>query len=493
MALINQNSIIGVTSITSPSANNVLTVHTYDTTERLRVTANGVSFSGTNASLDTSGNATFNGNVSIGGTLTYEDVTNIDSVGIVTAQSGIHVTGGSVGIGTDNPQEDLHIGGNSPYILLDDYDNFRKWRLKGTAWFAIEDATAGEDRLRILSSGNIGIGTDNPIRRLHVQSPGSTSNALFGNSENNNSIEVTRTGSTASYFQVQTYTNICNIVGGPTLTFRTSDPIGSASTERLRITSTGAIGIGSDFTAIETTGGGGITLDSGVGGGQIGVFLKSTGYTGNQTKLWQDSANAVSYLEATERPLIIKAGDGSGDYLRVDVAGDERFRIDSYGYVEGHTHPIESGSTIRQQDGSGSGAATGWVAVNSTTWDWDVNQSHYISCTFEGYIQSGTYWWTWRLYNSTRSEVLTPFLGANRLDNTSGYGTIAYIGAVHSYSRQPYVAFKKSASTQTGDTIQLQLHASNGGGSVLYTNPSQTLYARYITFHAGVATGGSTL
>ena len=30
--------------------------------------------------------ATFGGNVSVGGTLTYEDVTNIDSVGVVTAK-----------------------------------------------------------------------------------------------------------------------------------------------------------------------------------------------------------------------------------------------------------------------------------------------------------------------------------------------------------------------------------------------------------------------
>ena len=34
-------------------------------------------------------NAAFTGDVSIGGTLTYEDVTNIDSVGIVTARSGL--------------------------------------------------------------------------------------------------------------------------------------------------------------------------------------------------------------------------------------------------------------------------------------------------------------------------------------------------------------------------------------------------------------------
>ena len=42
--------------------------------------------------------ATFTGNVSVGGTLTYEDVTNIDSVGVVTAREGIRVgTGGTVG------------------------------------------------------------------------------------------------------------------------------------------------------------------------------------------------------------------------------------------------------------------------------------------------------------------------------------------------------------------------------------------------------------
>ena len=34
--------------------------------------------------------ATFTGNVSIGGTLTYMDVTNVDAVGIITAQEGIH-------------------------------------------------------------------------------------------------------------------------------------------------------------------------------------------------------------------------------------------------------------------------------------------------------------------------------------------------------------------------------------------------------------------
>ena len=37
------------------------------------------------------GVGTFSSNVSIGGTLTYEDVTNIDSVGMITARKGIQV------------------------------------------------------------------------------------------------------------------------------------------------------------------------------------------------------------------------------------------------------------------------------------------------------------------------------------------------------------------------------------------------------------------
>ena len=45
-----------------------------------------------------SGNANFGGNVSIAGTLTYEDVTNVDSVGILTARSGLKVLAGGANI-----------------------------------------------------------------------------------------------------------------------------------------------------------------------------------------------------------------------------------------------------------------------------------------------------------------------------------------------------------------------------------------------------------
>ena len=42
------------------------------------------------------GDITTPGDVGIGGTLTYEDVTNVDSIGVVTARSGINVPSGNV-------------------------------------------------------------------------------------------------------------------------------------------------------------------------------------------------------------------------------------------------------------------------------------------------------------------------------------------------------------------------------------------------------------
>lgn len=70
-------------------------------------TLSATTFSGTtfDGSLtgDVTGNvtgtaATFSGNVSVGGVLTYQDVTNVDSIGVVTARSGVSIGAGqSVG------------------------------------------------------------------------------------------------------------------------------------------------------------------------------------------------------------------------------------------------------------------------------------------------------------------------------------------------------------------------------------------------------------
>ena len=48
------------------------------------------------------GDAIIPGDVGIGGTLTYEDVANVDSIGIITARSGINVSSGNVTVGSGN-------------------------------------------------------------------------------------------------------------------------------------------------------------------------------------------------------------------------------------------------------------------------------------------------------------------------------------------------------------------------------------------------------
>ena len=53
----------------------------------------------------------FSGNVTIGGTLTYEDVSNIDSVGIVTAQKDVHVGAGLSVVGVSTLTGRIFAGG----------------------------------------------------------------------------------------------------------------------------------------------------------------------------------------------------------------------------------------------------------------------------------------------------------------------------------------------------------------------------------------------
>ena len=77
------------------------------------ITATTGSFSGDISAV----NGTFSGNVSIAGTLTYQDVTNIDSVGIVTARTDLHVGTGATVIKTVNGQ--VGINSTIPAHMLD--------------------------------------------------------------------------------------------------------------------------------------------------------------------------------------------------------------------------------------------------------------------------------------------------------------------------------------------------------------------------------------
>lgn len=94
----------------------------------------------------TAASANFTGNVSIGGTLTYQDVTNIDSVGVITARNGIDVSTGNVTI-TENSNvmfQNSARDTNRGAIQFTDGGDFR-----------VRSGGLLTERLRITSSGII--------------------------------------------------------------------------------------------------------------------------------------------------------------------------------------------------------------------------------------------------------------------------------------------------------------------------------------------------
>ena len=104
---------IGVTSVTTLNVSGVSTflsavdidsdIDVDGHTELDNLNVSGVStFVGQiNAGAIAAASATFTGNVSVAGTLTYQDVTNVDSLGIGTFRSGVNVSGGQLDVGNN--------------------------------------------------------------------------------------------------------------------------------------------------------------------------------------------------------------------------------------------------------------------------------------------------------------------------------------------------------------------------------------------------------
>ena len=119
--------------------------------------------------ITVTGISTLSGNVSIGGTLTYEDVTNVDSIGIVTARNGIKVTAGGLDItaGGVNVTGIITTTGSGPAVRLlnSDGSNFADFKRTSAGETRIENSgadpivfrTNSNERLRIGSAGQLGL------------------------------------------------------------------------------------------------------------------------------------------------------------------------------------------------------------------------------------------------------------------------------------------------------------------------------------------------
>ena len=248
-----------------------------------------------NQNIDFVGNLTAP-NITVTGNLSYDDVTNIDSVGVVTARSDVSIADKIVHTGDTNtairfPAADTFtvetagnerfrinsagntgIASDTPAARLDVYKNFSgvsagtyagrvygldagvnetgvRFVTKGTGdlhsasdAYLMHGISNGTTRFVFGANGSVGIGTDNPALRTHIYSTAATDAALIESTQNYATLRfksaVNSSGPTIG------------IDGGGGLQFDQKDTskyisfaIGSNG-EKLRITSDGKIGVG---------------------------------------------------------------------------------------------------------------------------------------------------------------------------------------------------------------------------------------------------------
>ena len=220
------------------------------------------------------GDASFSGNVSVGGTLTYEDVTNIDAVGLVTARNGIVVGSG--------------------ITLSKDGDGFFTGVVTATSY-------AGD------GSGLTGIAATDNVRTgiLDVAGVGTFRNDV------NISDKIIHLGDTDTAIRFSDADTITAETGG---------------SSRFKIDSSGNVTIGNDGDSGSNPSSGYDELCIEGGNEAIGMcFLSPAANDVEQTIAFGDSNNNQSGKIQYEH---------ANDAMHFDTAGTERARIESAGNVK---------------------------------------------------------------------------------------------------------------------------------------------------------------
>ena len=287
--------------------------------------------------LNVTPQTTFGGEVGIAGTLTYEDVTNVDAVGIITARSGIKVTGGDVltsgntqlfgsdtSDGSDNKAIMINGGGATSdsrggYLLVhgnehSSFPGITRLHAGNVGTAGIEMYTSGSERLRIDSSGNVGVGTN-----VGSDSTGNARAFTIGRAGVNGQLRLilknqqTGFGNGAGFHQCIDGANVFieNRSDGGYLDFATINS--STYGSRMRILSDGKVGINSSIPteALEVRG---------------NIYCRGA-TTSDKPKIKFGYTNGVIQGGKTEGGvgddyLAISADGGTTDHFVVDYGGN---------------------------------------------------------------------------------------------------------------------------------------------------------------------------
>ena len=259
---------------------------------------------------------------------------------------------GDVGIGTASPQEQLHVyttadtrieaestTGIAGFKATNNQGSYA-WYVDSTAdKFHLYDFTDSANRLTLDGAGNVGIGTTSPAEDLNIVGTGGTAKIRFdGDSSNlqNNFIGIT------GYDDLIIASDEANSGSASTIQFRID------ASERMRIDSSGNVGIGTTATTIGKTtislAGVAVTGDTDgatIGAGGIFNLLNSNGGTANSTTLLMGSTGSGSVGQiASAIGFSRESSSNWGTQLRFYVhpvstsdldALEEAARIDSSG------------------------------------------------------------------------------------------------------------------------------------------------------------------
>ena len=228
-----------------------------------------------------SGIVTFSSDVSVGGTLTYEDVTNIDSVGLITARNGIVVGSGITlskdgdvfftGIATGNGSGLTNLPAANLTGALPALDGSALTGVANTAVIFADKISLGDNE-RI----NIGLGSD--LKLSH---------------DSNNSIITNSTG------ELLIDSEIINLRD-------------TSNTSRLRVEPAGTVKVSKNLsvTGIATVGSAVTISESGIEASGIGITIASL--NGGQTSMNRNMVKNGAMVIAQRGTSAITWGQGNG-------------------------------------------------------------------------------------------------------------------------------------------------------------------------------------
>ena len=382
--------------------------------------------------------ASFSGNVSIGGTLTYEDVTNIDSVGLITARSGISITGGDLTL---------------PDAIIHDGDTNTRIRFPASDTFTIE--TAGNERVRVGAAGSVGIGTDKPKSKLSVRgfseedvihvSTGNTTGSTFANIRGDNEAGIRIRG--GGSFDGGTIELAGGIRDSEPGIIKFSTGVDATVTERMRIDSSGRVLLGtttegvaqSDDLTVATSGDTGITVRSGTSSNGNLFFSDGTSGTDEYRGYVQYDHSANELIlgsDATARMRIDSSGrigmgnDSPGSYSA--VADD--LVVGNHSGAHGITIAAENNNTayLRFADGTANSGqqANGQIAYSHAdlSMRFNVDASERVRIDSSGRV--GINETALSSFNSIADDLVisqaSGSAGITVRSSTSGSGTLAF-------------------------------------------------------------------